>query len=801
MSNNLNVTLSEFLQPFFPEESEQICLRAFKPKTVTDAEAEGKPQFQPCKIHANRRKLARDKELQAKLKRINKTRGVYFVPNSGGDTKKSIKRFNACFNEADDCSIAKQHAKLDACPLDTSIRVETKNSVHGYWLLKGPCSAEDWERVQLSLIEHFQSDDSIKDASRVMRLPFFFHVSKNGAGLAYKRIELAQFEPDRRYTVEQLLTAFPPNDSSKQGKHEPQNNASHSDYPTWDDIHSELARRLMAHESYKVKGEWATARGLCHNGHSDNAIHRNLLTGKVHCKNGCEYAAILRGYGLPERPDEGGTAESTWPDPAALGEETPAVEPLLPEMLPEAFRPWLSDVAERMNVPLDYPAAAAIVALTAVVGRRARIIPKVQDRDWLVVPNLWGGVIGRPGTQKTPAISEAMSGLRQLEKSALADYEVSQASYSREVDRFKIEQEAWRENAKKAAKAGKTYEDFGDERPAEPAARRFVTNDATAEKLHELLRDNPGGLLYFRDELSGWLAMLERPDRSTDRAFLLESWVGLNGHTIDRIGRGTVYAPVCCVSVFGGIQPSKLRAYLADAANGGLTDDGMLQRLQVLVWPDPLKEWKLVDHAPHYRARDKFTKTFESLARLDPEEPVNVQFDDEAQELFYVWWMELETRLRDESLHESFVAHLSKYRSLMPSLALLFMLAAWTETAADIPRVGIDCARKAAAWCAYLESHARKVYARLMTGGLMSAQVLAEKIQSGALPQLFTARDVYRPQWAGLTGVEEAERAIAVLIDHHWLRLEQDKEDRSKTGGRPAKLYRVNPKVDRKEAV
>ena len=165
--------------------------------------------------------------------------------------------------------------------------------------------------------------------------------------------------------------------------------------------------------------------------------------------------------------------------------------------------------------------------------------------------------------------------------------------------------------------------------------------------------------------------MLEKPDRNADRAFLLESWVGLQGHKIDRIGRGTVYAPVCCVSVFGGIQPSKLRAYLSDAANLGLSDDGMLQRLQVLVWPELLKGWKLVDHAPHHRARDKFTKVFEQLARLDPENPLNVRFDDEAQALFYVWWPELETRLRDETLHESFTAHLSKYRSLMPSLALL----------------------------------------------------------------------------------------------------------------------------------
>ena len=36
------------------------------------------------------------------------------------------------------------------------------------------------------------------------------------------------------------------------------------------------------------------------------------------------------------------------------------------------------------------------LALSAIVGRKVGIRPKRHD-DWLVVPNLWGAVIGRPG--------------------------------------------------------------------------------------------------------------------------------------------------------------------------------------------------------------------------------------------------------------------------------------------------------------------------------------------------------------------------------------------------------------------
>ena len=52
--------------------------------------------------------------------------------------------------------------------------------------------------------------------------------------------------------------------------------------------------------------------------------------------------------------------------------------------------------------------------------------------------------------------------------------------------------------------------------------RRFKTNDATIQKLGELLRDNPTGLLLYRDELSGWLSSLRQEGRDGDREFFLE---------------------------------------------------------------------------------------------------------------------------------------------------------------------------------------------------------------------------------------------------------------------------------------
>jgi hypothetical protein len=63
-----------------------------------------------------------------------------------------------------------------------------------------------------------------------------------------------------------------------------------------------------------------------------------------------------------------------------------------------------------------------------------------------------------------------------------------------------------------------------DDAPVAPTLRRFKTNDSTIEKLGELLRENPAGILVSRDELVGLIATWDREGREGDRTFFLEAW-------------------------------------------------------------------------------------------------------------------------------------------------------------------------------------------------------------------------------------------------------------------------------------
>jgi hypothetical protein len=117
-----------------------------------------------------------------------------------------------------------------------------------------------------------------------------------------------------------------------------------------------------------------------------------------------------------------------WPDPQPLPSGLPAVPVLDERLLPESLRPWIADIAERAQTPLDFPAAGAIVALSAAVGRRLGIRPKRHD-DWLVVPNLWGLIVGAPGMLKSPMLREIMKPFERLEAQAHAEFEREEREY------------------------------------------------------------------------------------------------------------------------------------------------------------------------------------------------------------------------------------------------------------------------------------------------------------------------------------------------------------------------------------
>ena len=328
--------------------------------------------------------------------------------------------------------------------------------------------------------------------------------------------------------------------------------------------------------------------------------------------------------------------ESDWPEPKPIQAALYPVPAFDAEtLLPDVLREWVSDEAYRMPCPPDYVAATALVALGALIGARCAIKPKAHN-DWLIVSNLWGGAVGVPSKLKTPAINAALNPLDRLIAKAQEEYKAALQTFEAENVLYAATREAIEYEMKNAAKTklnpkkpsngsngSMSLEDLSEKfkahregAPQEPIPRRYKTNDVTVEKLGELLQQNERGMLVLRDELVGLLASWDREGREGERAFFLEAWNGSNSFDTDRMSRGTILIPNLCVSIFGGIQPDKLTIYLEQAAHA-LANDGMLQRFQVLVYPDD-EPWEYRDRAPNREARSKVFKIFEEQPTLTP---------------------------------------------------------------------------------------------------------------------------------------------------------------------------------------
>jgi Protein of unknown function (DUF3987) len=489
------------------------------------------------------------------------------------------------------------------------------------------------------------------------------------------------------------------------------------------------------------------------------------------------------------------------PKPEPLQAELPPVETFSEDLLPDVLRPLVIDIAHRMQVPIDYPAVAVVLSLAGATNRRATIQPKAADSSWIVVPNLWGGIIAPPGYLKSPLLQASVSPLNRIQSTYRDEHEIAMERYKRDKEMFDLKHAAWKELSKAALKkpSGSAAPDRPGDEPQEPTMRRLIVNDATFEAMHQIMDENPAGILVVRDELTGWWSQLDRDGRQGERAFCLQAWNGDTGYLMDRIARGTIYVAHCCMSMLGGIQPGRLRSYLVDALRDGPSNDGLIQRFQVIAWPDAPADWCYIDRPTNAPAEQRVERIFRAIVALDAANPLRFRFDPDAQELFVAWLTELEAKVRGTEFHPALISHLSKYRSLMPSLALLFeladRLADGSGALSGSLTVSLDHARQAAAWCEYLESHARRIYSCITTPQLHAAYELAKKIREKKIGAdgYFMCREIYLKGWSSLDSPEAVRSAVEVLLDSGWVR--EISAGTGPAGGRPTVRYQVNRRV------
>ena len=244
--------------------------------------------------------------------------GIYLIVNEGGRLDPDINRCPALFYECDNISKEEQFEKIEELTREgyqPSFVLETRNSLHTYFRTYEE-DAEDWRIFQQRLIQRQDSDKTIHNPNRLMRLAGFYHWQWNKETQQLEsfrlQIRLVTQAIYRRFDFDGFLPAH----DTQRWQDENSGRGFKELAPTdpsenpWDvrnfahylDGYRQDARRRFGH----------TAKCPAHDGTSDNSLHINRDTGAVKCHGsgscpGKEIyhaalaLAISRGYQVPAR--------------------------------------------------------------------------------------------------------------------------------------------------------------------------------------------------------------------------------------------------------------------------------------------------------------------------------------------------------------------------------------------------------------------------------------------------------------------------------------------------------------------
>ncbi len=132
--------------------------------------------------------------------------GIYIVVNGSGHKDEDITHCRAIFCEFDDRPIEDQiNFWRDLGLPEPSLQIATRKSVHTYWVFDSPIPVEDWRQLQTALLTYTDSDKSLKNPSRVMRLAGAYHIKPGSDPIQCQIIH----QSSNRYSYEELRSALP----------------------------------------------------------------------------------------------------------------------------------------------------------------------------------------------------------------------------------------------------------------------------------------------------------------------------------------------------------------------------------------------------------------------------------------------------------------------------------------------------------------------------------------------------------------------------------------------------------------
>lgn len=530
----------------------------------------------------------------------------------------------------------------------------------------------------------------------------------------------------------------------------------------------------------------------------DMAAARRWCQERVGGNPGGDVRDLAGGLG-GEQAAKAAPSTKPWPEPTPWPEPEP-----LPDFPLESLPTWAQAhavaAADARQVPVDMCAMLAIGALAAAATGRANVWPA---DGWAEPVNLYLVVAMRSGAGKSPA-EKAMAGwLRRWERERMAAmskaHDEAQVLAKLADKKYRKAQDGGLMDGGDVLDLARAAQKARDEIPALP---RLIIDDTTPEAVATLLAAHGERLAILSTEADLFDLLLRgNPAQRASMNVYLKAWSG-DELRRDRKGgsetgpESTVLEhPLLTVSVT--VQPSVLAKLLTDEE---MTNRGFAARFMFSMPADLMGQR---DQRRRFRAGDLATAAdYEDAARdlatrwSRWARPANLHLDPGAKALFEDFLVELEPGLAVGGRHEALAEWIAK---LVASVARYSGLLHLAEQGDPEEPVSEATMRRAIMLGRYWLGHAEGVQGVAEDEVQRQAQMILEWVASegvGSIRPADLQAGMRRPG-EGLDKVADYIEPLNLLIQHGWLRYEDNGDWRTNIGmrGAPSPTLFVLPSV------
>ena len=427
-------------------------------------------------------------------------------------------------------------------------------------------------------------------------------------------------------------------------------------------------------------------------------------------------------------------------------------------IFPKQVQDFLKQASDSLQCPMDFIAVPILVCAGIAVGNSTVIEAK---KGWIEGGRIYCGIVAEPGSKKTPALNLAMAGIQKIQQDEDKKYSIAFEDYHTRQAVYDLELDSWKK------RMPKNQLEFNEDKPLPPEfpnQSQIITSDATWEALAEMMENNNRGILFFRDELIGWVkAMDQYRAKGSDRQNWLSIWSGEPIY-INRKGKRTnIKCPF--VSVVGGIQPDLLGTLMHGEKN-----DGFIDRI-LFSFPEPTPSyWS--DIEMDQKTMDSYETIFHKLYCLPYNKDgssTKIHLNKSAKELFREWHDLLQHEMNDPEFPSFLKGTWAKMPGYFLRLSLILHLLHYVCYERSYLEIEDETILAGIRLTNYFKSHSKKVYSLLHKDKLtISINKAIDHINKNAPNKLINLRDFQRLNISGVKTKKDVLRLFQEIKERGY---------------------------------